>query len=133
MKMSFYDWCIENNRQDLLDIWDYKLNNKLPNEVSCCTNNEYFFKCPQNKHKSTLWKLITLTRRSKVKSTCKWLIYNFEECVNQLANGGLKLPTDSEIQQDDNKRYLIHPIDAISYPMHYLSSLRAIAGEQETL
>ena len=72
-------------------------------------------------------------RRLKVKSTCKWLIYNFEECVNQLANGGLKLPTDSEIQQDDNKRYLIHPIDAISYPMHYLSSLRAIAGEQETL
>ena len=72
-------------------------------------------------------------RRLKVKSTCKWLIYNFEECVNQLANGGLKLPTDSEIQQDDNKRYLIHPIDAISYPMHYLSSLRAIAGEQESL
>lgn len=72
-------------------------------------------------------------RRLKVKSTCKWLIYNFEECVNQLANGGLKIPTDSEIQQDDNKRYLIHPVDAISYPMHYLSSLRAIAGEQESL
>lgn len=72
-------------------------------------------------------------RRLKVKSTCKWLLYNFEECVNQLANGGLKIPTDSEIQQDDNKRYLIHPIDAISYPMHYLSSLRAIAGEQEKL
>ena len=68
-----------------------------------------------------------------VDSTCKWLIYNFEECKNQLSNGGLKLPTDAEIQNDDNKRYLIHPIDAISYPMHFLSSLRAIAGEQETL
>lgn len=68
-----------------------------------------------------------------VDSSCKWLIYNFEECKNQLSNGGLKLPTDSEIQNDDNKRYLIHPIDAISYPMHYLNSLRAIAGEQENL
>ena len=27
---SFYDWCIENNRQDVLDRWDYKLNNCSP-------------------------------------------------------------------------------------------------------
>lgn len=68
-----------------------------------------------------------------VDSSCKWLIYNFEECKNQLSNGGLKIPTDKEIQNDDNKRYIPHPIDAISYPMHYLNSLRAIAGEQEQL
>lgn len=68
-----------------------------------------------------------------VHSSCKWLLYNFEECKNQLSNGGLKLPTDKEIQNDDNKRYLIHPIDAISYPMYYLNSLREIAGEQEQL
>lgn len=72
-------------------------------------------------------------RKLFIKGTCKWLIYNFEECKNNLANGGLKLPTDSEIQQDNSKRYLIHPIDAISYPMHFLNSLRAIAGEQESL
>ena len=72
-------------------------------------------------------------RRLKVSSSCKWLLYNFDECKNQLSNGGLKLPTDAEIQQDDNKRYLIHPIDAISYPMHFLHSLRSIAGEQEDL
>ena len=68
-----------------------------------------------------------------VDSSCKWLIYNFEECKNQLSNGGLKIPTDKEIQNDDNKRYIPHPIDAISYPMHFLNSLRAIAGEQEHL
>ena len=27
MKKSFYDWCIENNRVDLLDRWDYNVNN----------------------------------------------------------------------------------------------------------
>lgn len=94
MKMSFYDWCIENNRQDLLDIWDYKLNNKLPNEVSCCTNNEYFFKCPQNKHKSTLWKLITLTRRSKVKSTCKYCNSFAEHFIQQFGYDELDLYWD---------------------------------------
>lgn len=71
--------------------------------------------------------------RVYVDPSCVRLLYNFEECKNNLANAGLKLPTDTEIQNDDNKRYLIHPIDAISYPMHYLSSLRAIAGENENL
>lgn len=30
MKQSFYDWCMENNRKDLLDRWDYDLNKKSP-------------------------------------------------------------------------------------------------------
>lgn len=64
-----------------------------------------------------------------VDESCKRLLYNFDECKNQLANGGLKLPTDTEIQQDDNKRYLIHPIDAVSYPMYYLDRLRATTGD----
>ena len=72
-------------------------------------------------------------RRLKVSSSCKWLLYNFDECKNQLSNGGLKLPTDNEIQQDDDKRYLIHPIDAISYPMYFLHSFRSTCGETENL
>ena len=72
-------------------------------------------------------------RRLKVSSSCKWLLYNFDECKNQLSNGGLKLPTDNEIQQDDNKRYLIHPIDAVSYPMYFLHSFRSTCGESENL
>lgn len=72
-------------------------------------------------------------RRLFVSSKCKWLLYNFEECKNQLSNGGIKIPTDSEIQNDDRKRYLVHPIDAMSYPIHYLSKLRAISGNDTTL
>jgi len=68
-----------------------------------------------------------------VDSSCKHLLYNFEECKNQLANGGLKIPTDSEIQADPNKLFLVHPIDAISYPIWFLHSLRAMAGEGEEL
>ena len=72
-------------------------------------------------------------RRLKVSNSCKWLLYNFDECKNQLSNGGLKLPTDNEIQQDDDKRYLIHPIDAVSYPMYFLHSFRSTCGESENL
>lgn len=55
-----------------------------------------------------------------IDSKCKRLLYNFDECKNNLATGGLKLPTDKEIRDDDEKRYLIHPIDAISYPMYFI-------------
>lgn len=68
-----------------------------------------------------------------VDSSCQKLIYNFEECTNQLANGGLKIPTDSEIQASPDKLFLVHPIDAVSYPIWFLQSLRAMAGEGEEL
>ena len=72
MKMSFYNWCLTYNRKDLLDLWDNKLNQKSPMEISYCTSNEYFFICPCGKHKSTAWKIIMLTRHSKTKTTCKY-------------------------------------------------------------
>ncbi|MBQ2350080.1 MAG: phage terminase large subunit [Cytophagales bacterium] len=67
-------------------------------------------------------------RRLFVDASCKRLIYNFDTCRNNLVNQGLKQPTDKEIQKDDNLRYLIHPIDAISYPIWFLNSLRAITN-----
>lgn len=53
MKQSFYDWCIENNRQDLLDRWDYDLNKKSPTERPFNTRVKTYFKCPCGKHPST--------------------------------------------------------------------------------
>lgn len=50
---SFYDWCVENNRQDLLDRWDYDLNKKSPNERPFNTRVKTYFKCPCGKHSST--------------------------------------------------------------------------------
>ena len=72
-------------------------------------------------------------KRVFVDSSCKQLLYNFEECKNNLGNGGLHIPTDGEIQTDPNKLYLIHPIDAVSYPMFYLNRLKQTAGEDVEL
>lgn len=61
-----------------------------------------------------------------VSENCKKLIYNFEENKNNLSNGGLRTPTDTEIQNDYDKIFLIHPIDAISYPMYYYHTLDSL-------
>lgn len=53
MKMSFYDWCMRNNRQDLLDRWDYDLNNKSPKNRPFNTRVKTYFKCPCGNHQST--------------------------------------------------------------------------------
>jgi hypothetical protein len=63
MKQSFYDWCIENNRQDLLDRWDYDLNKKSPTEVSCQSTDPFYFHCQNNlNHSSAIARLNHLIR-----------------------------------------------------------------------
>lgn len=37
--VSLYDWCMNNNRQDLIDEWDYEKNGDLtPQNISCGSN-----------------------------------------------------------------------------------------------
>ena len=43
---SFGQWCIDSDRQDLLNRWDYDLNKKDPFDVSGWDNGKYYFKCP---------------------------------------------------------------------------------------
>lgn len=51
---SFEQWCLDNNRRDLLDRWDYELNDKSPSEISYKSNKKYWFKCPRGIHESQL-------------------------------------------------------------------------------
>lgn len=70
MKKSFYDWCIENNRQDLLDRWDYELNKKSPASVGCTSLGSWYFKCPKGEHESTPYKLANVTRHINSSVKC---------------------------------------------------------------
>lgn len=63
IKYSFENWCKDNNRQNLLDLWDYELNNKTPNEINFGTEDAYWFKCPRGLHKS-LYRRIDSVRKS---------------------------------------------------------------------
>jgi hypothetical protein len=53
---SIEQWCIENDRMDILDRWDYDLNLKYANEVNYRSSKKFYFKCgnKNHKHKSEL-------------------------------------------------------------------------------
>lgn len=89
MKMSFYDWCVQNNSKHLLKLWDYELNIVGPDEISCCSTNEYYFKCEIDKHNSSKWKITYLTRRVKVKTVCRYCNSFAQKCIDQYGEDAL--------------------------------------------
>lgn len=67
---SFYDWCINNNRKELLDQWDYVKNLQSPKDVSCGSGGKYFFLCPQHQHESEECVIHNITRTKTVRTHC---------------------------------------------------------------
>lgn len=51
----------------------------------------------------------------KVHPQCKWLIYNFENVEIIEGTSKPKVPSTGALRSDPQKKYLIHPIDAVSY------------------
>ncbi|MDD4695867.1 MAG: hypothetical protein PHW42_05495 [Patescibacteria group bacterium] len=68
--MSFEQWCIKNNKQDYLDLWDYNLNNKIPSEVGYKSTKKFYFKCCNGIHESEL-KQIDVVVSSNNRFKCK--------------------------------------------------------------
>lgn len=64
MKKSFHDWCIENNRKDILDRWDYKLNAIDPHEISIYSKEYFYLKCQSGIHKSSQYQIATLRKHN---------------------------------------------------------------------
>lgn len=72
IKKSFYDWCVENNRQDVLDRWDYELNYCSPKDISFSTHDNYWFKCDKYKeHNSELKNIASFTGGHEGSISCK--------------------------------------------------------------
>lgn len=69
--ISFEQWCIENNRQDILNRWDYELNDCNPNEISYCSSSKFYFKCPHLKHKSEIKNIQSFVTGNSGSMNCK--------------------------------------------------------------
>ena len=67
---SLEQWFIENNRKDILDRWDYELNNRKPNEISYNTTLKFYFKCPRGIHKSELKSVRMIVCNKQVDIKC---------------------------------------------------------------
>jgi len=69
--ISFYDWCIENNYHNILNLWDYELNKISPKDIGFKSNRKFYFKCPSGLHKSQQHVLCSIVRsadESNIKS-----------------------------------------------------------------
>lgn len=84
-RISFEQWCINNNRQDILDRWDYELNNCSPSEIGHSPKAKHWLKCPCGIHKSELKDIasfVSSNQDGSVKcnacnSIGQWLINNY--------------------------------------------------------
>ena len=86
---SFEQWCLENNRQDVLDRWDYELNDKKPNEITHSTKKKYYLKCPRGLHKSELKSICDFTggqEGSIYCNRCNAIITTHPELVRYFVN-----------------------------------------------
>lgn len=76
---SFEQWCLDNEHKDYLDLWDYELNDRKPDEVMAHTTYKAYFKCPSKKHNSFKKELQVVTRDkslccSKCDSFAQWCL-----------------------------------------------------------
>ena len=88
---SFEQWCIENDKQDILNRWDYELNDNIkPNEICFSTHKKYYFKCPQEIHESELKNICGFTTGNnkmicnKCNSFAQWCLDNHKEYILDL-------------------------------------------------
>ena len=97
---TFEQWCIENNREDLLLRWDYELNKCKPNEISFRSNIPRWFKCLVHaEHESELKNLNNIIENNSAKcnkcnSVAQYILDNFpnkklEEIWDYEKNGDL--------------------------------------------
>lgn len=71
VKYSFAQWCRDNRHEDWLALWDYKLNNIVPDEVSYRSGKTYWFKCPRGIHESEEKLISRLTVDEQKRWFCK--------------------------------------------------------------
>ena len=114
---NFYDWCLENNREDLLLLWDYELNDCSPKDVGFSSKNKYWFKCPRGIHNSELKALGNITnpkskngyfRCNQCESFGQWLIDTFgEDALEKYWDYRMNKVNPFEIARSSNKKVWI--------------------------
>ncbi len=119
---SFYDWCIENNKKDLLNRWDYELNEKSPREVGFNSKSFIYFKCPRNIHKSELHNLNSYThfKCRQCGSFLQWCKDNNHQDYLDRWDYNLNNKTPEEVTASSNQIYWFKCKNDITHKSHYV-------------
>ena len=59
-----------------------------------------------------------------ISDNCKWTIYNIENAKFKEGTKEVDEPTVSAIQKDPKLKFMIHPLDAVTYPAEFYHSIR---------
>ena len=70
-RYTFYQWCIDNNKDDLLKRWDYDKTGFGPEDITYASAKPVYFKCPSGLHESEKRRVYVLTSKSSEQSTFK--------------------------------------------------------------
>ena len=130
---SFKQWCIDNNRQDILDRWDYDINDCNPEDISFKSNNKYYFKCPNGLHESKGYKICDLHKSKNPLLKCKkcnsfaqFIITKYDEDYLSKIWSELNTISPWDVSAHSNKKYMINCLKNSNhtYPTsldHYIS------------
>ena len=80
--LSFYNWCMQNNHQEYLNLWDYEQNEIDPNNISYSTSNKYYFKCSDQIHESYLYSIRSITVEGSHGPQCPVCNSIYQWCLN---------------------------------------------------
>ena len=136
---SFYDWCVENNRQDLLDRWDYDLNNCAPKDVSyAASKKKYYFKCDKHSwHNSKSILLSSITsggnriRCEQCESIAQWILDNYDmEYLEKIWNYELNHKSPWNISAKSHCDIFLN-CDKIDYHIGYKTTPARFTGGQK--
>ena len=78
-KYTFKQWCVDNNRNDLLDRWDYEKTGFYPEDITYASAKPVYFKCPKGIHESEPRKVYVLTNKKSDQYT-----FRCTECMKEL-------------------------------------------------
>lgn len=127
---SFEQWCVDNNKQDLLNLWDYKLNKIDPNNVCYSTNKKYYFKCSRRLHKSELKDIANITNKknkehnilcSRCNSFAQWGINTYGQDFLKKYWSSKNILNPWEIAKSSNKKVWIRCQEKKYHPDYEIS------------
>lgn len=97
---SFGQWCVDNNRPEILARWDYEKNNLSPFEVSYSSGIKRWFKCPCGKHPSELKMVYSYVDGHLKSLDCKMCSSFAEKNIQKFGAGFLGLYWSSKNSVD---------------------------------
>lgn len=106
---SFEQWCVENDKKYILNLWDYDLNKCVPNEIGYSSNKKYWFKCKNNLHKSELKNINNISHNRPIAcnqcdSFGQWCLDNNHSNWLDLWDYELNIISPFDIEKCNNRR-----------------------------